>query len=33
MDDDARIKFTQDWFEETFPEQHWVDSITAENLR
>jgi hypothetical protein len=30
MDDDARIKFTQDWFEETFPELHWVDSI---NLR
>lgn len=30
MDDDKRIKFTQDWFEETFPRLHWVDPITAD---
>lgn len=30
MDDDKRIKFTQDWFEETFPQLHWVDPITAD---
>jgi hypothetical protein len=31
MDDDARIKFTQEWFEETFPELYWVDPITADS--
>lgn len=30
MDDDARIMFFQDWFEETFPELHWVDPVTAD---
>ena len=30
MDDDKRIKFTQDWFEDTFPQLHWVDPITAD---
>jgi hypothetical protein len=31
MDDDSRIQFTQDWFEETFPEEHWVDPVTADS--
>jgi len=31
MDDDTRIMFFQDWFEETFPELHWVDPVTADN--
>jgi hypothetical protein len=30
MDDDERIQFTQEWFEETFPELHWVDPVTAD---
>ena len=30
MDDDTRIMFFQDWFEETFPELHWVDPVTAD---
>lgn len=30
MDDDERIKFTQEWFESTFPELHWVDPVTAD---
>jgi hypothetical protein len=31
MDDESRIQFTQDWFEGTFPEQHWVDPVTADS--
>ena len=31
MDDDTRIMFFQDWFEETFPELHWVDPVTADS--
>jgi hypothetical protein len=31
MDDGSRIQFTQYWFEETFPEEHWVDPVTADS--
>lgn len=31
MDDDTRIIFFQNWFEETFPELHWVDPVTADS--
>ena len=31
MDDDTRIMFFQNWFEETFPELHWVDPVTADS--
>ena len=30
MDDEIRILFTQEWFEEAFPELHWVDPVTAD---
>ena len=31
MDDDTRIMFIQNWFENTFPAEHWVDPVTADN--
>ena len=30
MDDETRILYTQEWFEATFPEFHWVDPVTAD---
>ncbi len=30
MDDEARIQFIQNWFEKSFPEEHWVDPVTAD---